>query len=283
MSGIVEWYKDLMYNRNDPRTNDWFLVSGPGPLLMIVVSYVYFSISAGPRYMRDKKPYDLRNVMIVYNFSQVLASMYLVYEGLNSGWLGDYNFYCQPVDYSNDPQALRMCRAVHVYFLCKLVELLDTVFFVLRKKNRQISGLHVYHHGMMPICAWIGCRFLPNGHGTLLGVINAFIHVIMYTYYMLSSMGPHMNKYLWWKRHLTSLQLIQFSIIFAHNAQVLFNGCDYPKVIAFLLSLNAAIFIYMFGSFYVENYTKADRRAKAKESDGLSNGTSGVTVDKKAE
>lgn len=93
---------------SDPRTNDWFLVSGPGPLLMIVVSYVYFSTSAGPRYMRDKKPYDLRNVMIVYNFSQVLASLYLVYEGLNSGWLGDYNFYCQPVDYSNNPQALRV-------------------------------------------------------------------------------------------------------------------------------------------------------------------------------
>ncbi|XP_043249070.1 elongation of very long chain fatty acids protein AAEL008004-like [Colletes gigas] len=260
MSGVMEWYKDVMYNRNDPRTTDWFLMSGPGPLFMIVVSYIYFSISAGPRYMRDKKPYDLRNVMIVYNFIQVLASIYIVYEGLVAGWLMDYDFKCQPVDYSNNPKALRMNRGTHFYFICKLVELLDTVFFVLRKKNGQISGLHVYHHALMPVCGWIGCRFLPNGHGTLLGVINAFIHVIMYTYYMLSSMGPHMSKYLWWKKHLTSLQLIQFSIIFCHSVQVLFNGCNYPKVIACLLCLNSLVFIYMFGSFYVESYIKPRRR-----------------------
>ncbi|XP_076618439.1 very long chain fatty acid elongase AAEL008004 [Colletes latitarsis] len=264
MSGVVEWYKDIMYNRNDPRTSDWFLMSGPGPLLMIVVSYIYFSISAGPRYMRDKKPYELRNVMIVYNFMQVLASIYIVYEGLMSGWMMDYNFKCQPVDYSNNPKALRMTRIVHFYFVCKLVELLDTVFFVLRKKNGQISSLHVYHHAIMPVCGWIGCRFLPNGHGTLLGVINAFIHVIMYTYYMLSSMGPHMSKYLWWKRHLTSLQLIQFSIIFCHSFQVLFNGCNYPKVIASLLSLNSLVFIYMFGSFYVETYIKPRSNGKVQ-------------------
>ncbi|XP_076248347.1 very long chain fatty acid elongase 7 [Calliopsis andreniformis] len=262
MSGIVEWYKDLMYNRNDPRTNEMFLVSGPGPLFMIVVSYIYFCTSAGPRYMRDKKPYDLRVVMIVYNFIQVLCSIYLVYEGLASGWLGDYSFYCQPVDYSDNPKALRMAKGVHFYFICKLIELLDTVFFVLRKKNRQITFLHVYHHSLMPICAWIGCRFLPNGHGTLLGVINAFIHVIMYTYYMLSSMGPHMSKYLWWKKHLTLLQLIQFSIIFVHSMLGLVNGCNYPKPILFLLALNAIIFIYMFGSFYIENYIKGDKRKK---------------------
>ncbi|XP_053971063.1 elongation of very long chain fatty acids protein AAEL008004-like [Hylaeus volcanicus] len=266
MSGIVEWYKDLMNNASDPRTSDWFLMSGPGPLLMIVVCYTYFSVSAGPRYMRDKKPYDLRNVMILYNFIQVLLSMYLFYEGLMSGWLTEYSYTCQPVDYSDNPNAMRMANIVHFYFICKLIELLDTVFFVLRKKNRQITFLHVYHHGLMPMCAWIGCKFLPNGHGTLLGVINAFIHVIMYTYYMLSSMGPHMNKYLWWKKHLTSLQLIQFTIIFFHSVQMFFNNCNYPKFITFLLTLNSSMFIYMFGSFYVENYIKSCR-AKAAVND----------------
>ena len=113
-----------------------------------------------------------------------------------------------------------MARGVYMYFLCKIIELLDTVFFVLRKKQRQISFLHLYHHAMMPICAWIGVRFVPGGHGTLLGVINAFIHIIMYAYYMLSAFGPHMQKYLWWKKHLTSLQLVQFTIILYHNLQV---------------------------------------------------------------
>lgn len=157
-----------------------------------------------------------------------------------------------------------MANAVHFYFMCKLIELLDTVFFVLRKKNRQISSLHVYHHALMPICGWIGCRFLPNGHGTLLGVINSFIHIIMYAYYMLASIGPHMNKYLWWKKYLTSLQLIQFCIIFVHTFQIYFNGCNYPLVLTTLLNLNALIFIYLFGSFYIENYIKSEKRKKNK-------------------
>ncbi|XP_014610681.1 PREDICTED: elongation of very long chain fatty acids protein 1-like [Polistes canadensis] len=108
MSAIIEWYKDIMYNRNDPRTKDWFLVSGPGPLFTILVTYLYFSISAGPRYMREKKPYNLKNTLIVYNCIQIIMSVYIVYEGLMSGWWNQYNFYCEPVDYSDDPIALRV-------------------------------------------------------------------------------------------------------------------------------------------------------------------------------
>lgn len=30
----------------------------------------------------------------------------------------------------------------------------------------------------------------------------------MYLYYGLAALGPHMSRYLWWKRYLTSLQLV---------------------------------------------------------------------------
>ena len=30
----------------------------------------------------------------------------------------------------------------------------------------------------------------------------------MYTYYGLSTMGPEMQKHLWWKRHITHYQLV---------------------------------------------------------------------------
>lgn len=94
------------------------------------------------------------------------------------------------------------------YFLCKIVELLDTVFFILRKKEKQVSFLHLYHHAMMPICSWIGVKFLPGGHGTLLGLINSFIHIIMYSYYFLAALGPQFQKYLWWKKYLTVMQMV---------------------------------------------------------------------------
>ncbi|KAL7292507.1 hypothetical protein TKK_0014082 [Trichogramma kaykai] len=274
MSFILDKYNDIIWKRYDPRTSDWFLVSAPGPLLAIVAFYVYFSTSLGPRLMKDRQPFTLRKTLIVYNFIQVILSIYLVYEGLMAGWLNDYSFKCQPVDYSDNPKAMRMAKGVYLYFACKLIELLDTVFFVLRKKQRQISFLHVYHHAMMPVCAWIGVRYVPGGHPTLLGVINSFIHVLMYAYYMLSAFGPEMQKYLWWKRHLTSLQLVQFSIILVHNLQILFTDCNFPKFLAFLLCINAGLFIYLFGSFYVKNYIKDNNQDKMKKDDEKLNGGS---------
>lgn len=156
------------------------------------------------------------------------------FQGLEGGWRKHYNFKCQPVDYSNNPVAIRvsyyfgvtelnldifsmffqMARAVWAYYFCKVVELLDTVFFVLRKKQNQVSFLHVYHHTLMPICGFIGLKYFAGGHGTLLGLINSFIHVIMYFYYMMAAMGPHMQKYLWWKRYLTILQIVSLRVIF---------------------------------------------------------------------
>ncbi|XP_034946042.1 elongation of very long chain fatty acids protein-like [Chelonus insularis] len=262
MPGIVDWYKDIMQNKVDPRTSDWFLVVGPGPLLMIIVTYIYFSTYAGPKYMRDKKPYSLKNVLIIYNFIQVVLSIIIVHEGLAGGWWNDYGFGCQAVDKSMSPKALRMARAVWLYYVCKIIELSDTVFFVLRKKQRQISFLHVWHHSLMIATAWIGVRFFPGGHVTLLGLINSFIHIIMYSYYMLSAFGPHMEKYLWWKKYLTRLQLIQFGIIFIHNVQHFWLGCNFPRALTVLLCANSGFFIYLFGSFYVKNYL---RPTKSKE------------------
>lgn len=36
---------------------------------------------------------------------------------------------------------------------------------------------------------------------------NSFIHVLMYSYYGLSALGPSVTKYLWWKKYLTIIQL----------------------------------------------------------------------------
>lgn len=45
------------------------------------------------------------------------------------------------------------------------------------------------------------------------GVINSFVHIIMYTYYMLAAIGPHLHKYLWWKKYITDLQMVILRIL----------------------------------------------------------------------
>ena len=64
----------------DPRTNDWFLIKSPMPGLSIMATYLYFVLSWGPRYMQHRKPYNLTNLLIVYNMAQVVISIFLFYE-----------------------------------------------------------------------------------------------------------------------------------------------------------------------------------------------------------
>ena len=39
--------------------------------------------------------------------------------------------------------------------------------------------------------------------------LNSFVHVVMYSYYLLAAMGPRVQRYLWWKKYLTGLQMVR--------------------------------------------------------------------------
>ena len=55
-------------------------MSGPFPTLAICLSYAYFVKVLGPRIMENRKPMNLRAVLIVYNFVQVAFSVWLFTE-----------------------------------------------------------------------------------------------------------------------------------------------------------------------------------------------------------
>lgn len=40
------------------------------------------------------------------------------------------------------------------------------------------------------------------------GLINSFVHIVMYTYYLLAALLPQYQKYLWWKKYITTLQMV---------------------------------------------------------------------------
>nr|KAF7433883.1 hypothetical protein H0235_002074 [Vespula pensylvanica] len=204
----LEQYTEILASASDPRVGSWPLMESPIPTVVIVLLYLYSVTIAGPRVMSNKKPYNLRNVLIAYNAFQVVFSLGMLYEHLMSGWLLDYSYKCQPVDYSHNPSALRMANLCWWYFISKFTEFADTIFFVLRKKESQVTFLHLYHHSLTPLETWICVKFIPGGHGTLGNLINNAVHVVMYAYYMLAAMGPEYKKYLWWKKHLTTIQLV---------------------------------------------------------------------------
>lgn len=53
---------------------------------------------------------------------------------------------------------------------------------------------------------------LSGGNATFPNLLNNFVHVCMYFYYMMSAMGPEYAKFLWWKKYMTELQIVSAQI-----------------------------------------------------------------------
>ncbi|XP_010083060.1 PREDICTED: elongation of very long chain fatty acids protein 4-like, partial [Pterocles gutturalis] len=130
------------------------------------------------------------------------------------------------------------------------------VFFILRKKQEQVTFLHVYHHGTMLFNWWSGVKYVPGGQAFFIGMLNSFVHIFMYGYYALASLGPQMHHYLWWKRYLTIMQLCQFVAIAAHSSYNLFTECPFPDGFNTAVSLYILSLIALFLHFYCWTYIK---------------------------
>ncbi len=91
---------------------------------------------------------------------------------------------------------------------------MDTLFFILRKKQSQLTFLHVYHHSTMFIFWWVGAKFVPGGSALTGAMVNCFVHIVMYSYYGLAAFGPKISQYLWWKKYLTILQLVSYFMFY---------------------------------------------------------------------
>lgn len=55
-------------------------MDGPGPTFALVFAYVLFVKKIGPAWMMDKKPFELRYPMFLYNAVLVLTNFYLILE-----------------------------------------------------------------------------------------------------------------------------------------------------------------------------------------------------------
>ncbi|KAK9679019.1 GNS1/SUR4 family [Popillia japonica] len=204
---LVKYYNHVMNNFTDPKTRGW-LINKPSLLVPVIAVYWIFCTQIGPQYMKNRPAYKLTRIIQVYNISQVIINTVLAVVGFFS--VLHYNWICQPVDYSMDPREVRVSLIGWAYCVTKLVDLLDTVFFVLRKKFNQVSPLHLYHHIIMGGPFIYATNFYATGHPVFPFGLNAIVHILMYFYYFLASLGPKYHKYLWWKRHLTEFQIVQF-------------------------------------------------------------------------
>ncbi|XP_030755479.1 elongation of very long chain fatty acids protein AAEL008004-like [Sitophilus oryzae] len=261
---IFENYFWLMNDLSDPRTADLPLMSSPLPVVIVLFLYCKFVFDWGPNYMKNRPPFDLKYVMILYNTVQVLVNSYVVYICWTAWSVVDTQ--CTPVDYSNSYWGLKFLKITYLYFLLKMADLLDTVFFVLRKKNTHISFLHTYHHFGMVVLGWIAVKFIGGGHCYFVGLANCIVHSILYAYYLLTAYDSKYGRLVWLKKFITQTQLIQFGFILFMFTRLLFlQDCGFPKIVSLFLIPQNLFIIALFGDFYIRSYVLPQKKKEKKE------------------
>ncbi|XP_020899600.1 elongation of very long chain fatty acids protein 4 isoform X1 [Exaiptasia diaphana] len=262
---LVEYYEFIMA-KGDPRTHEWPMIATPWPTLCLMTLYLII-VKVGPKLMENRKPWELKEVLVVYNFGLVLLSAYMLYEFIASILsMPDFNLWCEIVKYEDDPRLLRLARVIYIYYLSKFVEYFDTFFFILRKKNNQVTFLHVYHHATMCLLWWMVCKWIAGGLSYFGATVNSFIHIIMYLYYGLSAMGPTVRKYLWWKKYLTKMQLIQFlAVIYTASYALVHEECGMPRFFLWLQLGYGMTLLMLFSHFYAITYLSKNTKDKKQE------------------
>jgi elongation of very long chain fatty acids protein 1 len=243
------------------------------PLPYTTIFLVYFLVifRIAPAYMKNRKPMNISAIIQGYNVFQVVACAYFVWKFHDNGFSFQQTWRCvvdvQPsskIDFYNTGWWFMMLRTV---------ELVETVFFILRKKQNQVSTLHVYHHVSTIVLMWLNMKYktgkevfcievpfsifssIPGMMPVFIVAINSCVHIIMYTFYFCSTVKGLSIVVKVVKPFLTSIQLIQLVAILIHCIVAVSPSCGASNVF-YVQILNILILIGFFAKFFVESYMK---------------------------
>ena len=239
---------------------DWFLeriemerpfelVWWSGPIFfclayLLVVHY-------GKKYMADKPEFKIKPFIFTYNLYQCVfnlitfvAMYYEIYSNpIFTGIWGNTHHYGAP--------SFNIGFLVWLHYNNKYLELLDTMWMVMRKKNKQISFLHCYHHVLL-IWSWFIVMIIdPMGDCYFGASINSLIHVIMYGYYTMALLNIPCP----WKKWITTMQMAQFCLVATHSIYA-FYARKAPFVLAAFQLFVMINMLVLFYDFFYKTYKK---------------------------
>jgi hypothetical protein len=138
---------------------------------------------------------------------------------------------------------LKSCRRHH-----------STVGF---NRRIEITWLHLYHDTIVSILCWISFKYnamLPIIRLFLL--MNIALHMIMYSYYALSSLGPKIRRHLRCKIYITQFEILRFIILGAYGIVLFYKQTGYLMDWFYFVVGQNPLFFYMFYDFYIKSYRK---------------------------
>lgn len=242
-------YKLSMGLKEEAETEPIQRVWWSGP---ICFTFAYLlMITVGQKYMESRKEFKIKPYIFTYNMYQCLFNTWIL-----GGMI--YEIYSNPHFVSiwgntaaRGVTGFNISYYVWAHYNNKYLELLDTVWMVLRKKKDQVSFLHCYHHILL-IWAWfLVCNIETSGDEWFGAACNSFIHIIMYGYYTLALLNIPCP----WKKWITNCQMVQFVVVLSHSCYVVYKG-NAPLTLSLAQAFVMLNMLVLFGQFYVQKYLK---------------------------
>jgi len=198
--------------------------------------------------------------MAIYNVVQVGLCAYMVVQAVKGKVDRGFGIVCNAHELELDNASRGIASVLHVFYLTKVLDFLDTVFMVVRGKWKQVTFLHVYHHTSIFLIYWLILNAGYDGDIYATVVLNGSIHFIMYFYYLVTTFNVTVPKAV--KMMITNMQLIQFVCMMTQAAVLLFMGCPYPVNITKLYLLYIMSMFLLFLNFKRKAYAEKKKKTK---------------------
>ncbi|KAF3642539.1 putative ethylene-responsive transcription factor WRI1-like [Capsicum annuum] len=235
---------------------------GSSPLFLTLTVLAYLTLTFTFHHfplLPTLSPTSLRFISAVHNLFLFLLSLIMAVgcslSALHQMPKNDFTWIvCFPVDQT--PQHGPVFFWAYVFYFSKILEFLDTLLIILSgSRSRRLSFLHVYHHAAVVVMCYIWLSDSQTLFPVAL-VTNASVHVLMYAYYFLCTLGFRP----WWKRLVTNCQIVQFVFSFLISGLMLYyhfagSGCSGIKGWCFNAVFNASL-LALFIDFHSKNYAK---------------------------
>lgn len=243
---------------------DWMVKNWTYGFYYVVVYLLV--IFGGKHLMQRKSPIDLRRLLIVWNlglaFFSFMGALRTIPEFVHS--ISNNSFYYS-ICVSSFAELDRVSGFwTWLFTLSKVVELGDTLFIVLQKKN--LIFLHWYHHITALLYVWYSYMEVPASARWFM-VMNYSVHTLMYSYFALRAMRYNPPRQM--AMLITSLQIGQMVMACVINmfALHLLNK-DVPCKISYkniaIASILYFTYFLLFAKFFFKSYMSSKTNAKKK-------------------
>ena len=217
------------------------------PAAVVYLGAVYY----GQRLMRDQKAYNLKKPLFLWNFVlaifSTLGTIRTVPELLSV--LREGGLHGAICDEGGLGRHGPFAQWVWLFCVSKAVELIDTLFLVLRK--RPVVFIHWYHHVTVLIFTWYtNSQAISAGRWYL--VMNYCVHSIMYAYYAIRTLGFLLPRFI--PMCITGLQVTQMLVGFwvtLYAAARVWDGPSAPGGRCQTTATNTIAGLTLYGSYFV--------------------------------